>query len=519
MQKELNKQIRINVMTSNKQPESAAPNSSASSMFQGYNNVTDQALNTIIEGNLLVNSGMSELQYVVTKSLQQTYSALNISSSVSAGYGGFSGEAKVNFVNQLNLTKESLCIIVKASDKQNVTRTNNVNLKSGIKVPKNDKEVKEFIKKYGDSYISSLVTGAEYYAVYAFICETSEQRTTLEAQLSASGISLFGGSLSADFQMKLEKVCKASLSRVTFQQIVSGLKDPHLPSQDNIINYALSFFDQEINNPAIISYETTSYDHVPDFPPNVLDQVQKNVSYFTDPTGEFTKKVIDINELINQCENLESIYKYYDFTDDQKVNLVFESAQKDLQKLKSQQDEFNNSPISKFVLPELPSLNNGKPVLQFNFKDSDSYGGPGGSVFNDINQNSYFQKWTRLINVRLYAGKYVDRIVSTFECSDPVQRTFTNVHGGSGGEASFDLQLTLGVWVNSISGRYGKYVDKLEFGATNGQKISGGGNGGSPFSCKIPEGYFVAGFRGRAGKYLDQFGVVYAKLLPAIWKK
>ena len=507
------------IMNSKQKLESSILKSSASSMFQGYNNVTAQALNTAIDGNPITNSGVSELQYIVTKSLQQTYSALNISSSVSAGYGGFSGEAKVNFVNQLSLTKESLCIIVKASDKQNVTKTNNVSLKSGINLPKNDEEVKEFIKKYGDSYISTLVTGAEYYAAYAFICETSEQRSTLETQLSASGISLFGGSLSADFQMKLEKVCKASSSTVTFQQIVSGLKDPHLPSQDNIINYALTFFDQEINNPAIISYETTSYDHVPGFPANLLDQVRRNVTYFTDPNGDFTKKGIDINELINQCENIESIYKHYDYSGDSQVNKVLESAQNDFQKLKSQQEEYTYNPINKFSLPDLPSLNNGKPVLQFNFKDSDSYGGGGGSVFNDINQSSYFQKRARLINIKLYSGKYVDKIVSTFECSDPVQRTYTNEHGGSGGGGSYDLQLTLGVWVNAISGRAGGYVDKLQFGATNGQSISGGGDGGSAFTCNIPDGYFVAGFRGKSGKFLDQFGVVFAKLLPAIWKK
>lgn len=510
-------------MNSKQELEASILNTSPSSMFQGYNNVTAQALNTAIDGNPITHSGVSELQYVVTKSLQETYSALNISSSVSASYAGFSGEAKVNFVNQLSLTRESLCIIVKASDKQNVTRTNNVALKDGIKVPRNDEEVKEFIKKYGDSYISELVTGAEYYAIYAFICETSEQKTTLETQLSVSGISLFGGSLSADFQMKLEKVCKASSSTVTFQQIVSGLKDPHLPSQDNIINYALTFFDQDINNPAIISYETTSYDQVPDFPSNVLDQVRKNVAYFTDSTGDFTQKSIDINELISQCKNLDSIYKHYDFTEDSKVNLVLESAQKDLQTLKLQQNEFTYNPIIKFSLPDLPSLNNGKPALQFNFKDSDTYGGSKGSVFNDINQTSYFQKKTRLINVKLYSGNFVNKIVSTFECSDPVQRTYTNEHGGNGGSASFDLQLTLGAEINSISGNAGPfqlYIQSLQLGATNGQSISGGsGDAGQPFSYSIPEGYFVAGFRGRYDNIVFQFGVVYAKLLPAIWKK
>lgn len=505
-------------MNSKQELDNSTLTSSASAMFQGYNNVTAQALNTAVDGNPIVHSGESQLQYVVTTSLQQTYSALNISASISAGYGGFSGEAKVKFVNQLSLTKESLCIIVKASDKQNVTRTNNVTLKSNIKVPETNEQVVEFIKKYGDSYISELVTGAEYYAVYAFMCETSEQRISLETQLSASGISL-GGNLSADFQMNLEKVCKASSTTVTFQQMVSGLKDPHLPSQDKIVDYALHFFDLDINNPAIISYESTSYDHVPGFPVNVLDQIRKNVTYFTDPTGDFTKNVSNINELINQCENLEAIYTHYNFTSDNKVNSVLKSAYDDIKKLKSQQEEYTYNPLTKFTIPELPSLNDGKPVLQFSFDESYAFGGTGGSAFNDVDQSSYLQKRTRLRNVKLYSGKFVDKLVTTYECSDPVQRTYTCEHGGGGGSSSNELQLTSGVWINSVSCRSGYFIDKLELQATNGQKISGGENGGNPFTYNIPDGYFVAGFKGRSGKYLDQFGLVYAKILPAIWKK
>lgn len=506
-------------MNSKQEIDQMALGTAASALFQGYNNVTAQASNTAIQGSPTTQSGVSELQYVVTKSLQQTYNALNISSSVSAGYGGFSGEAKVNFVNQLSLTKESLCIVVKASDKQNVTRTNNVVMKSDIPVPSTEDQVIEFVKKYGDSYISELVTGAEYYAVYAFICETAEQRMSLEAQLSASGISLFGGSLSADFQTKIENVCKTSSSTVTFQQIVSGLKDPHLPSQDHIIEYALKFFDLQIDNPAIISYESSSYDQVPGFPVNLLDQIRKNVSYFTDPNGDFTKKGIDINELINQCENIDNIYKFYNFTQDPKINSVKELAYIDLKKLKSQQDDFTYNPNNKYSLPDLPSLNEGKPALQFNFKDSPTYGGDGGGVFNDINQSTFLPKRTRLVNVKLYSGKYVDKLIATYECTDPIKRTYVCEHGGNGGVASFDLQLTNGIWVKSISGQSGKYIDHLTFESSNGQSISGGGNGGGAFQCQIPDGYFVAGFRGRSGSLLDQFGAVFAKLLPATWQK
>ncbi|WP_332604910.1 jacalin-like lectin [Acinetobacter sp. ESBL14] len=493
--------------------------STASAMFQGYNNVTAQALNTAIEGSITKNSGVSELQYKVTKSLQEIYQSLNISSSISAGYAGFSGEAKVNLVNQLNLTKESLCIVIKASDKQDIYRTNNVSIKSGIKLPTTEKEVNDFVRAYGDSYISELATGAEYYAVYAFICETKEQRFALETQFSASGISLSGGSLSLDFKSQIEKVSKSSSSTVTFQQIVSGLKNPNLPDQNNIIKYALDFFDKEIDNPAIISYTSTSYDHVPNFPADVLNQVRKNVNYFTDPTGNFTKKGIDVDNLKNQCENLNLIYNFYKFNGDKKLLDVLELVKLDLTKLKIQQSDYSFNPNQVFILPELPSLNEGKPVLQFRFINSDLHGGSGGAVFNDVNQTSYFQKRTRLVNLKLRSGTYVDRIASTFENSDPTNSIYVLEHGGNGGNQSFDLQLTPGISLKSITGRSGAKVDQLSFEATNGQKISGGGNGGNPFSFLIPEGYFVAGFRGQSGSLIDLIGAVYAKLLPANWDK
>ncbi|MGB5885698.1 MAG: hypothetical protein WBG77_03010 [Acinetobacter venetianus] len=76
-------------MNSKQEIDQMALGTAASALFQGYNNVTAQASNTAIQGSPTTQSGVSELQYVVTKSLQQTYKALNISSSVSAGYGGF----------------------------------------------------------------------------------------------------------------------------------------------------------------------------------------------------------------------------------------------------------------------------------------------------------------------------------------------------------------------------------------------------------------------------------------------
>jgi len=113
----------------------------------------------------------------------------------------------------------------------------------------------------------------------------------------------------------------------------------------------------------------------------------------------------------------------------------------------------------------------------------------------------------------------VDRIASTFENSDPTNSIYVLEHGGNGGNQSFDLQLTPGISLKSITGRSGAKVDQLSFEATNGQKISGGGNGGNPFSFLIPEGYFVAGFRGQSGSLIDLIGAVYAKLLPANWDK
>lgn len=505
--------------------------SSASSIFQGYNNVTDQALNTALVGETNTSSGNSELQYTVTKSLEEIYSALNISASLSAKFfRSVSISAKVNFVKELKLTQESICIVVKASDKQNIMNTNNVKFKNDIKAPETEEEAGEFVKKYGDAYISELVTGAEYYAVYAFICETSKQRTDLEAQFQASGVSLFGGKLSASFQMKLENMSQSSSVNVTFQQIVSGFTNPHLPSQDQIIDYAISFFDRTIDQPAIISYNSTSYDHVPGFPAKVFDQINTNVKYFTDPNRQFTKNELEISGLISQCQEIESIYGHYKYKGDEKLIAVRQQAEKDLLKLEDQLNSYSSNPTGTYSIPELPSLASGKPTLQSSFKYSDLYGhgknSEYGISFNDVNESSYFQNRTRLIAVKLGFEIVINNIETTYEYYDPRYQKHTYGNGrGDALQSTFDLNLDSNSTIDSISGRSGNYIDKLELISTTGNKITAGGGGGTSFRCDIPTDYFVAGFRGvitKSPEYrecLMTFGAIFAKLLPATWTK
>lgn len=487
-------------------------------LYQGVDQVTNEALSIAVHGKQKTISGNSELEYVFTKSTTELYNTLNISSSISSSYGLASFDSKVQFAKQLNVTNESLCIIVKASDKQFVYQTVDFELESKIKPPSNQDEVVNFVKKYGNAFVSQLTMGGEYYAAYVFYTETIEERASLEASLKASGF-ISGGSLSADMSVKLDNYCKNTKTSVSFYQMVSGLTNPKLPTNDQIFEYAINFFNQNIDNPAVISYSCTSYDRVPGFPADVFDQIRKNVDYFTLSTGDFTRKLQQLNNLTNHCQHLIDIYKTYDYEKDSRVYEVKDAAEIDIGILTQQMTDYTFAPTAEYTLPSTPSLDSGLPNLQVKFSFSNKYGGNGGGEFNDIpDAMGYIQNKTRISKIQLRSGKRVDAITTEYISANPYNSTYSYTHGGNGGGAGNILNLNNNTKILKISGRSGGRIDQLIFDTNNGG-ISGGGSGGGPFEFQILEDSCVMGFSGRSGKELDSLTIQVVTFSPAIWKK
>jgi hypothetical protein len=67
----------------------------------------------------------------------------------------------------------------------------------------------DFVIQYGDTYISSMELGGEYFAVYSFHSETRSEKESLKAELEASGF-IKAVSLGGEFSSQWRNSGKAA---------------------------------------------------------------------------------------------------------------------------------------------------------------------------------------------------------------------------------------------------------------------------------------------------------------------
>lgn len=129
-------------------------------------------------------------------------------------------------------------------------------------------------------------------------------------------------------------------------------------------------------------------------------------------------------------------------------------------------------------------------------------GGTGGSEFVD----DAIPPSSRVIEVRIWAGDYIDALQIVLETSAGARHELPK-HGGSGGRLQV-FTLDAGEYITGISGRFGSYVDSIRI-HTNLQntRLYGGGGGAADYNYQAPPGTEVVGFSGRAGDYIDAVGV------------
>lgn len=491
--------------------------SSPSSLFQGYDCISGSGLSTAIAGKTNKVGGTSSSYYSVTKSITELYEKLDVSASLSVGLGGFANiSAKLKFVDELKLTEESICILVRASHILGIQTTPDYEFKQGA-APKTSEQVSQFVQTYGDAFISEIRLGAEYYAVYTFYSQNKDQKKNIDAELKANGIGGWG-KVDSQFQAKLDSVVKNTNVKYAFNQNISGIENPKLPKPDDLVQYAIDFLSLPVNDPAVISFSSTGYEKVPnpEAEINLFAQIRKNRLYFSE-NSDFSKGLALTTELLNKIDQLREIYMFYNFKSDEKLNRVYGLAKTDLKKLQDQLHSYEDHPTQNFTLPDLPSTLEGVPNLQFKVSFSDERGGDGGNYFDDVNTQNYLEKMTKISEIKLYVNSIVERLEVTYKADGMHPETY--VHGNDKGSSVYKLSMPDHVFIKSVKGRSGSRVDRLQIITDNGAEISGGGNGGSEFTFNLPaeSNSILLGFEGRSGSALDKIRAVYATFQNASW--
>ncbi len=493
----------------------AAETGPGGAIFQGYDSVTGQARATAVSGGSQGQGATSAVICKVCSDLETLAKTVDISQSLSVSYGPIgSVSEKTDFVSSLNVTTYSVSIVVYAQHVNGTEQMTTVTPNSGISTPTDNASRQQFFVRYGDSFVSSRTLGGEYIAVYTFYSRSRQEQDTLTAEMQAHGL-LEGVNVDASLQTKIQNFSSSTQTRSVFSQMISGIKNPSLPSSDGIINFALQFPSLPLDAPTIISFQTTGYEHV--F--GSFGDIPKNRAYFvgTGVIDGLTKYLIAVRQLLAQIGWLSSIYQFYGYSGDSKLGTTAADARTDLNAINAQMQawESDPEPSSGFTLPALKTANAGTPSLSYTVHYDNSHGGGGGDPFNDVSPSTYLQLQTRITSIQLRSGDVTDCLMTSF--TDSTGRQWTSTHGGGGGSPSATLPMMAGEFVSGVDGRSGEYVDQLNLTSSGGARIGGGGGGGSPYTWGVPGNSVMLGFAGRSGRFLDQVQVIYATFAPAKW--
>lgn len=287
-----------------------------------------------------VKQGQEKLFYLnLVKNKHELNKEMEVSAS--ASYSGlFSASAKSKFVSDQKLNSESVYLIVKVLVTNSRREFKEYKSSEGFAkfIAKDPINWKQFLAKYGDQFIYSIVSGGEFYALYEFHTDSVQQKNELEAHLEGSG---FGFTAAADFMNSLEKI--DTNVNITCSLYIRGGKDilPEI-KDDTIIDAALAFpqaVDPEGGAPVDYKAETQDYDVVDDFP-GYPDEVKESLDQNTKVCNEITLQLA-------QIENLEqSLIMKGDFDDmtEKKLGDIKKELIKELQ-------EIAKNPLSKHEMP------------------------------------------------------------------------------------------------------------------------------------------------------------------------
>ena len=379
------------------------------------------------------------------------------------------------------------------------------------KAPTNDDEAADFAASYGDSYVSEVTQGGEYYAVYTFHTETQTEQRELTASLKAKGV-YTGVTAKLDVQAKLSDFLKTTSTNWTFDQEITGHKNPKLPNQDELIKFALDFPSQSLDSPVTTGVKVSGYEGVPGVGRTKFAKIVKNRDYFLGRNG-LLLSYARLDGILNQIAWLKRIYARYDYKGDTELGAFQTQVRGDVDAIEDQIADYKANPAATFKKPALPSLAKGEPVLNYATGQPISFGNEGGGPFDFMSSGEALRNQVKIASLRFSDG---DEVLHKMEVGYASDRSDWKTSHGANGFPREIFYLEEGQFPVRFNIRHDdKYIYRIEVFSSDGRSTWCGSNKGTPHEWKVPEGAVLLGFAGRQGALVDQIKMMYATLKPA----
>ncbi|KAM6554823.1 hypothetical protein CsatB_015585 [Cannabis sativa] len=491
-------------------------------LFEGYSSTTGACHSTAVTGESKIEGVQREVTYTLCKGVKSLMTTIDVKQSLDINVKLGSINEKLKFLMKLNTTETTLAIVVHARKVEGREAQTSARLASDIVVPISD--IRDFFFHHGDAYVSSITTGGEYIAVLSFHTETESERYNLELELKGNGLFTFG-SVNFGLQAKVNRVVESFKTKISFNQMILGHENSYeLPKFEEIIEFARKFPSMKLSAPKILAFETTGYEHVVgvdnSFNPIASNRNKLVGMGFRDPglAGKFSK----VCQLIDQIEEIKSIYDFYGGYNDPKLNEVAVLAKQDLGIFHT----FHSNPTKEFVIPPLPSLSMGTPKIQYKIDYSQEFGTQDKTeskstfdLFTSVDE--YIKNKTRIVGIQLRTLSRLSNITVDFVSSMGRRTEIYGIEEGACSRLALEDQdfiKKIVVKSNRDVDGLGIYLD-LNSNRWLFAKGDDDSDNGTEHNFELCDGKFVLGFRGfHSSKKFDTIQVIHAAFQPAKWR-
>lgn len=327
-------------------------------LYQGYDSFQGQVRNAAVSGTSnQVNASSTNLVSVCTDT-ESVMRAISVSASLSGSLFDVSFDTKASWAQQLNLTSTSVAVVVHSVV---VTGQNQADSYSLAAAPPSS--LQDFFTDYGDSFVSEVVLGGEYYAAFVFNSSSVSQQQQITASLSGS----YGG-ITGSLSTAISNASSSTQTSLSMSQQMLGVSDPTFPSAspDDIVNFALGFggSSQTINAPTVLCYSTTGYEHVAGI--SGFDAIVANRNLLgTASAAPFVEAFTTLTTMSTQCALLQQMYTAYQYSSDSLFATNAQQVSNDLAALNTLIAGIEGNVTGTFSAPPLPSLGYGVPLVTY----------------------------------------------------------------------------------------------------------------------------------------------------------
>lgn len=164
-------------------------------LFQGISTL-EGTKQKAVQGDVSTMGGTSSVKVTIATDVETVMNTLGISAESSMSVFGFGFGAKYEFFSRMKLDSFSTTVIVSARNYVGTRTATTYSLRPNVTPVMNSTSARLFFGLYGDSFVDSVVLGAEYEACLIIRASSAEEQEEVRSSLKASGI--FEGLITSD---------------------------------------------------------------------------------------------------------------------------------------------------------------------------------------------------------------------------------------------------------------------------------------------------------------------------------